>query len=95
MDDDVQVTRGPAADASFPIRRRTQSRSFSDSGGNLQLDPAQFFHASFARVTQARLLAAYADRWPADGEMRELCQLFEMRLAALPTALAEPAGAAA
>lgn len=35
----------------------------------------------FARVTHARLLGSYAGRWPESDEVRELCQLFELRLA--------------
>lgn len=34
----------------------------------------------FARVTHARLQASYAGRWPTSDEVRELCQLFDMRL---------------
>lgn len=36
----------------------------------------------FARVTRARLIGSYAGRWPEAEEVRELCQLFELRLAA-------------
>lgn len=38
----------------------------------------------FARVTHARLLATYAERWPGTDEVRALCGLFDPRLARVP-----------
>ncbi len=40
----------------------------------------------FDRVTRARLLGSYAGRWPDGEEVRELCRLFEQRLASPPRA---------
>jgi hypothetical protein len=47
----------------------------------------------FARVTHARLLGSYAGRWPDSEEVRELCQLFELRLAPPPASSTERAAA--
>lgn len=47
----------------------------------------------FARVTSARLLGSYAGRWPESDEVRELCRLFDLRLAA-PGTTREEAGPA-
>lgn len=48
---------------------------------HLPAEPCDYF----ARVTRARLLGSYAGRWPDGEEVRELCRLFEQRLAPAPT----------
>jgi hypothetical protein len=62
----------------LPIRgSSTEGDCMALARRHLAAGPSDYF----ARVTRARLIGSYAGRWPESEEVRELCQLFELRLA--------------
>jgi len=62
----------------LPIRSSsTEGDCMALARRHLPTEPSDYF----ARVTRARLLGSYAGRWPDGEEVRELCRLFEQRLA--------------
>jgi hypothetical protein len=75
----------------LPIRgSSTEGDCMALARRHLAAGPSDYF----ARVTRARLIGSYAGRWPESEEVRELCQLFELRLAP-PSQAAPNEGAAA
>lgn len=67
----------------LPIRSSsTEGDCMTLAQRHLPAEPSDYF----ARVTRARLLGSYAGRWPDGEEVRELCRLFEQRLAPPPRA---------
>ena len=75
----------------LPIRgSSTEGDCMALARRHLAAGPSDYF----ARVTRARLIGSYAGRWPESDEVRELCQLFELRLAPPPQATATEGAAA-
>src|SRR3984893_531094 len=56
VNNDVKIAVRAAPNAGLAVARGTQARAIRDSGGNLQLDAARFFHAPFPAALPARFL---------------------------------------